>query len=110
MGKIFFRNIGLFRNDLNMKAVLSKIRQWQKEFAFMGIGDKSKIFNKNLVEFIEFGNMLELSETVVISAISRCESRGAHFRSDHPFEVEDFAKNSIAYKIDGILAVDFEGN
>ncbi len=110
MGKIFFRNVGLFRNDLNMKAVLSQLRQWQKEFTFMGIGDKSKIYNRNLVEFIEFGNMLELSETVVISAISRCESRGAHFRSDHPFEVEDFAKNSVAFKYDGILAVDFEGN
>jgi len=108
MGKIFFKNVGLFRNDLNMKAVLSQLRQWQKEFSFMGIGDKSRICNKNLVEFIEFGNMLELSETVVISAISRCESRGAHFRSDHPFEVKDFAKNSVAYKVDGILAVDFE--
>lgn len=110
MGKIFFRNVGLFRNDLNMKAVLSQIRQWQKEFSFMGIGDKSKLYNQNLVEFIEFGNMLELSEVVAISAISRCESRGAHFRSDHPFEIEDFTKNSMAYKHEGILAVDFEGN
>jgi succinate dehydrogenase / fumarate reductase flavoprotein subunit len=109
MGKIFFKNVGLFRNDLNMKAVLSKIRQWQKEFHFMGIGDKNKAYNKNLVEFIEFGNLLELSEVVVISAISRCESRGAHFRTDHPKEIESFAKNSIALKNEGILAVDFKG-
>lgn len=108
MGKIFFRNIGLYRTDMNMKAVLKQIRQWQSEFTFMGIADKSKVFNKNLQEFIEFGNMLELSEIVTVSAISRCESRGSHYRSDHPFEVESYQKNSIAKKIDGILAVDFE--
>lgn len=109
MGKIFFKNVGLYRNDINMKAVLSQVRQWQKEFMFMGITDKCTIYNRNLVEFIEFGNMLELSEAVVISAISRCESRGAHYREDHPKEVESYAKNSIAYRYENTLAVDFEG-
>lgn len=110
MGKIFFKNIGLFRNDNNMKAVLAQVRQWQKEFSSMGIGDKSTLYNKNLIEFIEFGNMLELSEVVVLNALSRCESRGAHFRSDYPFEVKEYAKNSVAFKYDGIAAVDFEEN
>ncbi|MDY0326716.1 MAG: FAD-dependent oxidoreductase [Arcobacteraceae bacterium] len=108
MGKIFYKNIGLFRTDLNMKAVLSQLRQWQKEFNFMGINDKGKKYNTNLVEFIEFGNMLELSEIVVVSAISRCESRGSHFRIDYPQIHPSFEKISIAYRVDGILAVDFE--
>lgn len=109
MGKIFYRNIGLFRTDLNMKAVLQHIRQWQKELPFMGISDKSKIYNKNLIEFIEFGNMLELSEAVVVSAISRCESRGAHYRIDYPHTNKNFEMHSIAYKLDSVLAVDFIG-
>ncbi|AXH13689.1 succinate dehydrogenase [Malaciobacter mytili LMG 24559] len=108
MGKILFKNVGIFRTDLNMKAVLSSLRQWQKEFNFMGIMDKSTYYNKNLVEFIEFGNMLELAEVLVVSAISRCESRGSHYRIDYPTQNNYFEKNSIAYKIDGILAVDFE--
>ncbi|QOG12227.1 L-aspartate oxidase [Arcobacter sp. FWKO B] len=108
MGKIFYKNIGLFRTDLNMKAVLSQIRQWQKEFNFMGISDKSTTYNTNLVDFIEFGNMLEISEIIAVSAISRCESRGSHFRIDYPQINPSFEKISVAYKIDGILAVDFE--
>lgn len=108
MGKILFKNVGIFRTDLNMKAVLSNISQWQKELNFMGIMDKSKYYNKNLVEFIEFRNMLELAEVLVVSAISRCESRGSHYRIDYPKQNDFFEKNSIAYKIDGILAVDFE--
>lgn len=107
MGKIFYKNIGLFRTDLNMKAVLSQIRQWQKEFSFMGISDKGRVYNTNLVEFIEFGNMLELSEIVVVSAVSRCESRGSHFRIDYPQSHESFEKISIASSVEGILAVDF---
>lgn len=108
MGKILFKNVGLFRTDLHMKAVLSQLRQWQKEFNFMGINDKSKYYNKNFVEFIEFGNMLELAEVFVVSAISRCESRGSHYRTDHPKEQDSYLKNSISYKVDGVLAVDFE--
>lgn len=107
MGKIFYKNMGLFRTDLHMKAVLSQIRQWQKEFSFMGLDDKSRVYNKNLVEFIEFGNMLELSEIIVVSAISRCESRGSHYRLDYPDENSSFEKISVASRIDGILAVDF---
>lgn len=106
MGKIFFENVGLFRTQMNLKEVLSQIGQWQEELNFMGIGDKSKIYNKNLVEFIEFRNMLELSEIVVVSALKRCESRGAHFRSDHPLEIGSYIKESQAWKINGTLAVE----
>ena len=56
----------------------------QKELPFMGPKDKSKICNTNLVEFIEFGNKIELAEIIVVCAISRSESRGAHYRADIP--------------------------
>ncbi|WP_419770878.1 MAG: FAD-dependent oxidoreductase [Candidatus Marinarcus sp.] len=108
MGKIFFKNVGLFRNDMNMKAVHSQIKQWQKELPLMGIGDKSRHYNKNLVDFLEFQNMLELSETVVSSALSRCESRGAHYRTDYPNESEAYEKNSVVHKTDDAITVMFK--
>ena len=106
MGEMFYKDVGLFRTDSNLKTVLSKIKEWKKELTLMGIGDKSKIYNKNLIDFIEFGNMLELCETITISAINRTESRGAHYRLDHPFEDEAFRKKSLAWKEDGTLKVD----
>ncbi|HID06429.1 MAG TPA: FAD-binding protein, partial [Armatimonadetes bacterium] len=55
IGKIFYHNAGIVRNDSNLKAVLAAVRQIQKELPFMGIGDKSRQNNTNLIEFIEFG-------------------------------------------------------
>ncbi|MEA1914697.1 MAG: succinate dehydrogenase, partial [Campylobacterota bacterium] len=91
MGKEFFKKVGLFRTQNEMQEVLSLVQQWKKELSKMGIGDKSKTYNRNLIEFIEFSNMLELSEIIVSSALNRCESRGAHYRLDYPLELEEFA-------------------
>lgn len=107
-GNIFYNNAGIARDEMGLKAVLGAVRQMQKELPFMGIADKSKIYNTNLVEFIEFGNMLELSEIVLVCAISRNESRGAHYRTDIP-HANDIAykAHTITWKEDGVLCADF---
>ncbi len=107
LGKILYRNCGIIREDNNLKAVLAAIRQMQKELQFMGIFDKSCTYNTNLIEFIKFGNSLEIAETILINAIQRCESRGAHFRSDFPKQNDNFKKESITWKEEGILCNDF---
>ena len=69
----------------------------------MGVEDKSKIYNTNLTEFLEFKNMLELSRLVLMGAISREESRGAHYRSDFPQEDDNFKMHTIVDK-DGVVS------
>jgi succinate dehydrogenase/fumarate reductase flavoprotein subunit len=108
IGNIFYNNAGISRDDMGLKAVLGAIRQIQREIPFMGPKDKSKICNTNLVEFIEFGNMVELSEIILVCAISRNESRGAHFRSDIPQENDiAYKAHTITWKEDGVLCADF---
>lgn len=108
MGNIFYNNAGIKRDEMGLKAVLGAMRQIQKEIPFMGLTDKSKIYNTNLVDFIEFGNLVELSEIMLVSAISRNESRGAHFREDIP-QKNDMAykAHTIVWKEDGVLCADF---
>lgn len=108
LANIFYNNVGLVRDDMGLKAVLGAIRQIQKELPFMGPRDKSKICNTNLVEFIEFGNKIELAEIIVVCAISRVESRGAHYRSDAPKRNDRmFGAHTITWKEDGVLCADF---
>jgi succinate dehydrogenase / fumarate reductase flavoprotein subunit len=64
----------------------------------MGAKDDSKLYNTNFIEFLEFKNMLELSRYILIGAISRDESRGAHFRSDKPYEDDRFKMHTIISK------------
>ncbi|MDP3291019.1 MAG: FAD-dependent oxidoreductase [Sulfuricurvum sp.] len=108
LANIFYNNVGLVRDDMGLKAVLGAIRQMQKELPFMGPRDKSKVCNSNLVEFIEFGNKVELAEIIVVSAISRVESRGAHYRLDAPIRNDRmFGAHTITWKEDGVLCADF---
>ena len=74
----------------------------------MGIGDKSKEFNKNLVEFIEFKNILDISIITTISAIHRKESRGSHYRTDYPIIDKDLDKCSLVIKEDDEIKINFE--
>ena len=108
LGNIFYDNVGIRRNKAALETVLDTVRQMRKELPFMGPSDKSKIYNTNLVEFIEFGNMLELAEIILVGAISRNESRGAHFRSDAPQRNDDaYAAHTISRYKEGVLCVDF---
>jgi succinate dehydrogenase/fumarate reductase flavoprotein subunit len=108
IGNIFYNNAGISRDEMGLKEVLEAIRQIQREVPFMGPKDKSKIYNTNLVELIEFGNMVELSEIILVCAISRNESRGAHFRSDIPKENDmAYKAHTITWKEDSVLCADF---
>jgi succinate dehydrogenase / fumarate reductase flavoprotein subunit len=109
LGKILYRNGGVEREEMKLKGILSVVRQIQKEFRFMGVKDRNLDYNRNLVEFIEFGNLIEISETVLVNAINRAESRGSHYRVDRP-ENDDtnFKRDSISWFEDGVLATEFQ--
>ena len=108
IGNIFYNNAGINRDEMGLKAVLAAVRQIQQEIPFMGPKDKSKIYNTNLVEFVEFGNMVELCEIILVCAISRNESRGAHFRVDMPQENDRAYKaHTITWREDSVLCADF---
>ncbi len=108
LGKLLFDKVGLFREEKNLKEVLSYIDKKLEKLDSFGITDKSKTYNKNLVEFLEFRNMLNLSQIVVKSAIKREESRGTHFRTDFQNKSEEFEKNTIIFLEDDNLTISYE--
>ena len=50
----------------------------------LAVSDRSLIWNSDLVETLEFENLLLQATALVDSAIVRTESRGAHAREDFP--------------------------
>ena len=106
LGALFYSNVGLFRDTISLDKALHQIQMYREQKSLMGITDKSKIYNTNLKEFLEFLNMLELGDTIILSALNRCESRGAHYRVDYPSENSDFAKDSVIIKIDNDYKVE----
>jgi succinate dehydrogenase / fumarate reductase flavoprotein subunit len=47
---------------------------------------------------LDLDNLLTVSEAITLCAIERQESRGGHFRDDHPEKKPDFAKFNLVVK------------
>jgi len=106
LGSLFYNNVGLFRDNKSLDKALEQVKIYRAQKDCMGITDKSKIYNTNLKEYIEFLNILELADTIILSAKNRSESRGAHYRVDYPNENVEFAKDTIITKIDNDYKVE----
>jgi succinate dehydrogenase / fumarate reductase flavoprotein subunit len=50
----------------------------------IAVSDRSMIWNSDLVETLEFDNMICQAAVTVAGALNRQESRGAHAREDFP--------------------------
>jgi len=108
LGKMFYSNAGIKRTESGLQEVLDGVRKIQKTISSMGPKDKSSAYNTNLVEFLEFVNVAELSEILLVGAISRKESRGAHYREDILSRDDDaYAGHTLSWKEGDALCVDF---
>jgi succinate dehydrogenase / fumarate reductase, flavoprotein subunit len=76
--------VGIYRVPAELDQALREIRALKQRFASVRIADASKRYNLNLTDALETGHMLELAEVIVVGAIARTESRGAHTRVDFP--------------------------
>ena len=84
MGSIMNKHLAVFRDQNGMEEALSQIRSLKEDYLKIGVHDKSKTFNTNLLFTLELGGMIECAEAICISALEREESRGAHTRTDFP--------------------------
>ena len=83
LGKLFYKNAGIRRSEKALLSALEQVHAMQHELPRMGVLDNSKTYNTNLLEFIEFSNMVSLAEVMLVSMLERKESRGAHSREDN---------------------------
>jgi succinate dehydrogenase / fumarate reductase flavoprotein subunit len=98
---------GIFRSEEGLKKGMEKLQEIKERAKELKVYDTSKVFNTNLQQTLEFLNLLEVAETIVLGAIERKESRGAHARTDYPKRDDDnFLKHSvIRKKEDGSLEI-----
>ena len=76
--------VAVFRTTEGMETALQKIRGLRERYGSVPVQDKGRVFNTNLIFALELGFMLDCAETIVVSALERKESRGAHFMTEFP--------------------------
>jgi len=99
--------VGVFRNEKDMLKLKGIIKDLQERYKNVSIDHKGDIYNMDLFEAFEVGNLLSFSEVMVEGAIARKESRGAHFRVDHPKrDDEKWMKHTLAWKTEDGVKLD----
>jgi succinate dehydrogenase / fumarate reductase flavoprotein subunit len=106
---VMFEDVGIYRNEKGMRAAIQKLAELRKRFRHMRISDSGSIFNTELVNAWELGNMLEIAEVTAECALNRQESRGGHSREDFPKrDDQNWLKHTLAWQRDGRIEIGYK--
>jgi len=101
MQKTMQSKCAVFRTEKTLKEGVDQIRKPYEGMADVSVKDKSLLFNTDLVETLEFDNLIRQALTTMDSAYSRKESRGAHAREDfNKRDDKNFMKHTLAWQSD----------
>ena len=98
MQQIMQGHCAVFRTGEILGEGKDKLRKVWDGRSDMSVTDRSMIWNSDLVEALEFDNLLEQSVVSVDAALDREESRGAHAREDFPErDDENWMKHTLIW-------------
>src|SRR5256714_6568297 len=107
LGTAMNKYCAVFRDASGLNECHEIVRRLTEEAKSVYIDDRGTIFNQDVLGAIELGYMLDCAEAMLVGAIERKESRGAHFRTDFPArDDENWLKHlNITRSVDDVLEV-----
>jgi L-aspartate oxidase len=81
-----WRQMGVERSRAGLEDALSKIRFWTRAVAHLDLSEPRGL---------ELVNMLTVARLATLGALAREESRGTHFRTDHPAAREEWRAHTL---------------
>ncbi|MEW6322612.1 MAG: fumarate reductase/succinate dehydrogenase flavoprotein subunit [Acidobacteriota bacterium] len=98
--------VGIVRQDGEMRLALERLEGYRARAARAGVGGHRE-YNAGWHTALDLRNLLTVSEAITRSALERRESRGGHFREDHPDKSDEFGRVNVMVRrgADGAMEV-----
>ena len=106
MQKAMQTNCAVFRTGPVLEEGAKMVHEIWKGSDDIRVSDRSLIWNSDLIETLEYDNLIVQAVTTVVGALNRTESRGAHAREDYPKRDDvDWMKHTLAWADDASRSV-----
>ena len=79
-----WEDVGILRTAAGLQRALATLDTLEQQLARTGVADDDRAFNLSWHDWLNLKNLITVSRVIATSALAREDSRGAHFREDHP--------------------------
>jgi len=103
---LMWDEVGVVRDEAGLERGLRGLEALEDELLATGVPDGDRAFNLTWHDWLNLRSLVETSRVIALAARQRRNSRGAHYRSDHP-DPGDLATSTftVARQVDGRLAI-----
>ncbi len=80
---VMWDGAGVLRDRRGIALAQDELKTLKAELHDTGLGDSNRVFNLSWHDWLNLKSLLEVSEVIAAAAMSRENSRGAHYREDY---------------------------
>lgn len=81
---LMWEGVGVLRDANGIQQAQTELAALKTELMATGLGDDNRVFNLSWHDWLNLQSLIEVSEVIAAAALSRENSRGAHYREDYP--------------------------
>lgn len=82
--RLMLADVGIWREEEGLRRAVEGIETLKQRYVSVRLDHSGAVFNTDLVQTLETGNLLDVAHCVALGALNRRESRGSHARTDYP--------------------------
>ena len=86
---VMWDDVGVIRTESGMTGALTRLDEIETELMQTGIAGGTLAFNLTWHDWLNLRSLVEISRVITLAGLARENSRGAHYREDHPDQALD---------------------